>query len=107
NDGAAFTDITADTNSESYIIPRLDDKGDLNTIKVAVNTTDEKYTDVKFTLTSTISQITYNFSTDELVNSMATEFTTSEFDAGKYQLTVIANTKNSTNREQQFIIEIQ
>ena len=107
NDGAAFTDITADTNSGSYIIPRLDDKGDLNTIKVAVNTTDEKYTDVKFTLTSTISQITYNFTTNEQVDSMATEFTTSEFDAGKYQLTVIANTKNSTNREQQFIIEIQ
>lgn len=107
NDGADFAEITADTNSGSYIIPRLDGKGELNTIKVAVNTTGEKYTDVKFTLTSTISQITYNFSTNELDDSMATEFTTSEFDAGKYQLTVIANTKNSTNREQQFIIEIQ
>lgn len=107
NDGAAFTDITADTNSGSYIIPRLDDKGDLNTIKVAVNTTDEKYTDVRFTITSTISQIIYNLSTKEVLDSMETEFTTSEFDAGKYQLTVIANTKNSTNREQQFIIEIQ
>ena len=107
NDGADFAEITADTNSGSYIIPRLDDNEKLNTIKVAVNTTDEKYTDVKFTLTSTISQITYNFSTNELDDSMATEFTTSEFDAGKYQLTVIANTKNSTNREQQFIIEIQ
>ena len=107
NDGTTSTEVTADTLSGSYIIPRLDDNGDLNTIKVAVNTTGEKYTDVKFTLTSTISQITYNFSTNEQVDSMATEFTTSEFDAGKYQLTVIANTKNSTNREQQFIIEIQ
>ena len=107
NDGTTSTEVTADTLSGSYIISRLDDKGDLNTIKVAVNTTDEKYTDVKFTLTSTISQITYNFTTNEQVDSMATEFTTSEFDAGKYQLTVIANTKNSTNREQQFIIEIQ
>ena len=107
NDGTTSTEVTADTLSGSYIIPRLDDNGNLNTIKVAVNTTGEKYTDVKFTLTSTISQITYNFSTDELDDSMATEFTTSEFDAGKYQLTVIANTKNSTNREQQFIIEIQ
>ncbi|MDD6929218.1 MAG: hypothetical protein PUI78_00100 [Treponema sp.] len=107
NDGTTSTEVTADPLSGSYIIPRLDDNGDLNTIKVAVNTTGEKYTDVKFTLTSTISQITYNFSTDELVDSMATKFTTSEFDAGKYQLTVIANTKNSTNREQQFIIEIQ
>lgn len=107
NDGTTSTEVTADPLSGSYIIPRLDDNGDLNTIKVAVNTTGEKYTDVKFTLTSTISQITYNFSTKELVDSMATEFTTSEFDAGKYQLTVIANTKNSTNREQQFIIEIQ
>lgn len=107
NDGAAFTDITADTNSGSYIIPRLDDKGDLNTIKVAVNTTDEKYTDVRFTITSTVSQIIYNLSTKELVDSMETEFTTGEFDAGKYQITVTANTKNSTNREQQFIIEIQ
>ena len=107
NDGTTSTEVTADELSGSYIIPRLDDNGNLNTIKVAVNTTGEKYTDVKFTLTSTISQITYNFSTKELVDSMATEFTTSEFDAGKYQLTVIANTKNSTNREQQFIIEIQ
>lgn len=107
NDGTTSTEVTADPLSGSYIIPRLDDNGDLNTIKVAVNTTGEKYTDVKFTLTSTISQITYNFSTDKLIDSMATEFTTSEFDAGKYQLTVIANTKNSTNREQQFIIEIQ
>ena len=107
NDGTTSTEVTADELSGSYIIPRLDDNGDLNTIKVAVNTTGEKYTDVKFTLTSTISQITYNFSTNELVDSMETEFTTSEFDAGKYQLTVIANTKNSTNREQQFIIEIQ
>ena len=107
NDGTTSTEVTAAPLSGSYIIPRLDDKGDLNTIKVAVNTTDEKYTDVKFTLTSTISQITYNFSTNKLVDSMTTEFTTSEFDAGKYQLTVIANTKNSTNREQQFIIEIQ
>lgn len=107
NDGTTSTEVTADTLSGSYIIPRLDDNGDLNTIKVAVNTTGEKYTDVKFTLTSTISQITYNFSTKELDDSMATEFTTSEFDAGKYQLTVIANTKNSTNREQQFIIELQ
>ena len=107
NDGTTSTEVTADPLSGSYIIPRLDDNGDLNTIKVAVNTTGEKYTDVKFTLTSTISQITYNFTTDELDDSMATEFTTSEFDAGKYQLTVIANTKNSTNREQQFIIEIQ
>ena len=107
NDGTTSTEVTADALSGSYIIPRLDDNGDLNTIKVAVNTTGEKYTDVKFTLTSTISQITYNFSTNELDDSMATEFTTSEFDAGKYQLTVIANTKNSTNREQQFIIEIQ
>ena len=107
NDGTTSTEVTADTLSGSYIISRLDDNGDLNTIKVAVNTTGEKYTDVKFTLTSTISQITYNFSTNEQVDSMATEFTTSEFDAGKYQLTVIANTKNSTNREQQFIIEIQ
>ena len=107
NDGTTSTEVTADPLSGSYIIPRLDDNGDLNTIKVAVNTTGEKYTDVKFTLTSTISQITYNFSTNEQVDSMATEFTTSEFDAGKYQLTVIANTKNSTNREQQFIIEIQ
>lgn len=107
NDGTTSTEVTADTLSGSYIIPRLDDNGDLNTIKVAVNTTGEKYTDVKFTLTSTISQIIYNFSTNELVDSMETEFTTSEFDAGKYQLTVIANTKNSTNREQQFIIEIQ
>ena len=107
NDGTTSTEVTADPLSGSYIIPRLDDNGDLNTIKVAVNTTDEKYTDVKFTLTSTISQITYNFTTNEQVDSMATEFTTSEFDAGKYQLTVIANTKNSTNREQQFIIEIQ
>ena len=107
NDGTTSTEVTADTLSGSYIIPRLDDNGDLNTIKVAVNTTGEKYTDVKFTLTSTISQITYNFSTNELVDSKTTEFTTSEFDAGKYQLTVIANTKNSTNREQQFIIEIQ
>ena len=107
NDGTTSTEVTADPLSGSYIIPRLDDNGDLNTIKVAVNTTGEKYTDVKFTLTSTISQIIYNFSTDELVDSMETEFTTSEFDAGKYQLTVIANTKNSTNREQQFIIEIQ
>ena len=107
NDGTNSAEITANALSGSYIIPRLDDNGNLNTIKVAVNTTGEKYTDVKFTLTSTISQITYNFSTDELVNSMATEFTTSEFDAGKYQITVTANTKNSTNREQQFIIEIQ
>ena len=107
NDGTTSTEVTADELSGSYIIPRLDDNGNLNTIKVAVNTTGEKYTDVKFTLTSTISQITYNFSTNELVDSMETEFTTSEFDAGKYQLTVIANTKNSTNREQQFIIEIQ
>ena len=107
NDGTTSTEVTADALSGSYIIPRLDDNGDLNTIKVAVNTTGEKYTDVKFTLTSTISQITYNFSTNEQVDSMETEFTTSEFDAGKYQLTVIANTKNSTNREQQFIIEIQ
>ena len=107
NDGTTSTEVTADPLSGSYIIPRLDDNGDLNTIKVAVNTTGEKYTDVKFTLTSTISQITYNFTTDELVDSKTTEFTTSEFDAGKYQLTVIANTKNSTNREQQFIIEIQ
>ena len=107
NDGTTSTEITADPLSGSYIIPRLDDNGDLNTIKVAVNTTGEKYTDVKFTLTSTISQITYNFTTNELVDSKTTEFTTSEFDAGKYQLTVIANTKNSTNREQQFIIEIQ
>ena len=107
NDGTTYTEVTADPLSGSYIIPRLDDNGDLNTIKVAVNTTGEKYTDVKFTLTSTISQITYNFSTNELVDSMETKFTTSEFDAGKYQLTVIANTKNSTNREQQFIIEIQ
>ena len=107
NDGTTSTEVTADPLSGSYIIPRLDDNGDLNTIKVAVNTTGEKYTDVKFTLTSTISQITYNFSTNELVDSMETKFTTSEFDAGKYQLTVIANTKNSTNREQQFIIEIQ
>lgn len=107
NDGTTSTEVTANALSGSYIIPRLDDNGDLNTIKVAVNTTGEKYTDVKFTLTSTISQITYNFTTNELVDSMATEFTTSEFDAGKYQLTVIANTKNSTNREQQFIIEIQ
>ena len=107
NDGTTSTEVTADPLSGSYIIPRLDDNGDLNTIKVAVNTTGEKYTDVKFTLTSTISQITYNFTTNELDDSMATEFTTSEFDAGKYQLTVIANTKNSTNREQQFIIEIQ
>ena len=107
NDGTTSTEVTADTLSGSYIIPRLDDNGDLNTIKVAVNTTGEQYTDVRFTLTSTISQITYNFTTNEQVDSMATEFTTSEFDAGKYQLTVIANTKNSTNREQQFIIEIQ
>ena len=107
NDGTNSAEITANALSGSYIIPRLDDNGDLNTIKVAVNTTGEKYTDVKFTLTSTISQITYNFTTDELVDSKTTEFTTSEFDAGKYQLTVIANTKNSTNREQQFIIEIQ
>ena len=107
NDGTTSTEVTADTLSGSYIISRLDDNGDLNTIKVAVNTTGEKYTDVRFTLTSTISQITYNFTTNEQVDSMATEFTTSEFDAGKYQLTVIANTKNSTNREQQFIIEIQ
>ena len=107
NDGTTSTEVTADTLSGSYIIPRLDDNGDLNTIKVAVNTTGEKYTDVKFTLTSTISQITYKCTTNEQVDSMATEFTTSEFDAGKYQLTVIANTKNSTNREQQFIIEIQ
>ena len=107
NDGAAFTDITADTNSGSYIIPRLDDKGDLNTIKVAVNTTDEKYTDVRFTITSTISQIIYNLSTKEVLDSMETEFKTDEFDAGKYQITVTANTKNSTNREQQFIIELQ
>ncbi|MCI7799154.1 MAG: hypothetical protein MR555_05550 [Spirochaetia bacterium] len=107
NDGTTSTEVTADALSGSYIIPRLDDNGDLNTIKVAVNTTGEKYTDVKFTLTSTISQITYNFTTNELVDSKTTEFTTSEFDAGKYQLTVIANTKNSTNREQQFIIEIQ
>lgn len=107
NDGTTFAEVTADALSGSYIIPRLDDNEKLNTIKVAVNTTDEKYTDVKFTLTSTISQIIYNFSTKELVDSMETEFTTSEFDAGKYQLTVIANTKNSTNREQQFIIEIQ
>lgn len=107
NDGTTSTEVTADPLSGSYIIPRLDDNGDLNTIKVAVNTTGEKYTDVKFTLTSTISQITYNFTTNEPVDSKTTEFTTSEFDAGKYQLTVIANTKNSTNREQQFIIEIQ
>lgn len=107
NDGTTSTEVTANALSGSYIIPRLDDNGNLNTIKVAVNTTGEKYTDVKFTLTSTISQIIYNFSTKELVDSMETEFTTSEFDAGKYQLTVIANTKNSTNREQQFIIEIQ
>ena len=107
NDGTNSAEITANALSGSYIIPRLDDNGDLNTIKVAVNTTGEKYTDVRFTLTSTISQITYNFTTNEQVDSMATEFTTSEFDAGKYQLTVIANTKNSTNREQQFIIEIQ
>lgn len=107
NDGTTSTEVTADPLSGSYIIPRLDDNGDLNTIKVAVNTTGEKYTDVKFTLTSTISQITYNFTTNEQVDSMETEFTTSEFDAGKYQLTVIANTKNSTNREQQFIIELQ
>ena len=38
---------------------------------------------------------------------MATEFTTSEFDAGKHQLTVIDNTKNSTNHEHQLITEIQ
>ena len=107
NDGTTSTEVTADTLSGSYIIPRLDDKGDLNTIKVAVNTTDEKYTDVRFTITSTISQIIYNLSTKEVLDSMETEFKTDEFDAGKYQLTVIANTKNSTNREQQFIIEIQ
>lgn len=107
NDGTTSTEVTANALSGSYIIPRLDDNGDLNTIKVAVNTTGEKYTDVKFTLTSTISQITYNFTTNELVDSMETEFKTDEFDAGKYQITVTANTKNSTNREQQFIIELQ
>lgn len=107
NDGTTSTEVTADPLSGSYIIPRLDDNGDLNTIKVAVNTTDEKYTDVRFTITSTISQIIYNLSTKEVLDSMETEFKTGEFDAGKYQITVIANTKNSTNREQQFIIEIQ
>ena len=107
NDGTNSAEITANALSGSYIIPRLDDNGDLNTIKVAVNTTDEKYTDVRFTITSTVSQIIYTLSTKEFVDSKTTEFTTSEFDAGKYQLTVIANTKNSTNREQQFIIEIQ
>ena len=107
NDGADFAEITADTNSGSYIIPRLDGKGELNTIKVAVNTTGEKYTDVRFTITSTVSQIIYTLSTKEFVDSMETEFKTGEFDAGKYQITVTANTKNSTNREQQFIIEIQ
>lgn len=107
NDGTTSTEVTADALSGSYIIPRLDDNGDLNTIKVAVNTTDEKYTDVRFTITSTVSQIIYTLSTKEFVDSMETEFKTGEFDAGKYQITVIANTKNSTNREQQFIIEIQ
>ena len=107
NDGTTFEEVTADALSGSYIIPRLDDNGDLNTIKVAVNTTGEKYTDVRFTITSTVSQIIYNLSTNELVDSMETEFKTGEFDAGKYQITVTANTKNSTNREQQFIIEIQ
>ena len=107
NDGTTSTEVTADALSGSYIIPRLDDNGDLNTIKVAVNTTGEKYTDVRFTITSTVSQIIYNLSTKELVNSIETEFKTGEFDAGKYQITVTANTKNSTNREQQFIIEIQ
>lgn len=107
NDGTNSAEITANALSGSYIIPRLDDKGDLNTIKVAVNTTGEKYTDVRFTITSTVSQIIYNLSTKELVNSIETEFKTDEFDAGKYQITVTANTKNSTNREQQFIIEIQ
>lgn len=107
NDGTNSAEVTADALSGSYIIPRLDDNGDLNTIKVAVNTTGEKYTDVRFTITSTVSQIIYNLSTKELVDSMETEFTTGEFDAGKYQITVTANTKNSTNREQQFIIELQ
>ncbi len=107
NDGTTFAEVTADALSGSYIIPRLDDNGKLNTIKVAVNTTDEKYTDVRFTITSTVSQIIYNLSTKELVNSIETEFKTDEFDAGKYQITVTANTKNSTNREQQFIIELQ
>lgn len=107
NDGTNSAEITANALSGSYIIPRLDDNGDLNTIKVAVNTTGEKYTDVRFTITSTVSQIIYNLSTKELVNSIETEFKTDEFDAGKYQITVTANTKNSTNREQQFIIEIQ
>lgn len=107
NDGTNFVEVTADVLSGSYIIPRLDDNGKLNTIKVAVNTTGEKYTDVRFTITSTVSQIIYNLSTNELVDSMETEFTTGEFDAGKYQITVTANTKNSTNREQQFIIELQ
>lgn len=107
NDGTTFEEVTPDALSGSYIIPRLDDNGDLNTIKVAVNTTGEKYTDVRFTITSTVSQIIYNLSTNELVDSMETEFATGEFDAGKYQITVTANTKNSTNREQQFIIELQ
>lgn len=107
NDGTNYAEVTADALSGSYIIPRLDDNGDLNTIKVAVDTTGEKYTDVRFTITSTVSQIIYNLSTNELVDSMETEFKTGEFDAGKYQITVTANTKNSTNREQQFIIELQ
>lgn len=107
NDGTTSTEVTADPVSGSYIIPRLDNNGDLNNIKVAVNTTDEKYTDVRFTITSTISQIIYNLSTKEVLDSMETEFKTDEFDAGKYQITVTANTKNSTNREQQFIIELQ
>ena len=107
NDGTTSTEVTADALSGSYIIPRLDDNGDLNTIKVAVNTTGEKYTDVRFTITSTVSQIIYNLTTNELVNSIETEFKTGEFDAGKYQITVTANTENSTNREQQFIIELQ
>ena len=107
NDGTTFAEVTADALSGSYIIPRLDDNKKLNTIKVAVNTTGEKYTDVRFTITSTVSQIIYTLSTKEFVDSMETEFKTGEFDAGKYQITVTANTKNSTNREQQFIIEIQ
>lgn len=107
NDGTNSVEVTADALSGSYIIPRLDNNGKLNTIKVTVNTTGEKYTDVRFTITSTVSQIIYNLSTNELVDSMETEFTTGEFDAGKYQITVTANTKNSTNREQQFIIELQ
>ena len=107
NDGTTFAEVTADALSGSYIIPRLDDNKKLNTIKVAVNTTGEKYTDVRFTITSTVSQIIYTLSTKEFVDSMETEFKTGEFDAGKYQITVTANTKNSTNREQQFIIELQ